>query len=180
MGMRRCNKINYSGFILLIVLIFLQILSILALYSGQAAMWQSKTTNQISAKKKLAISAHIQLRLTEKQLINNIPLCRIPMDYPTVTMNQPVSWWSRVACSGDSHHFRYYYVVEYMGEDACADVESLSASYYRISLLMVNSNNLLQKIKLQSTVIKPVTAVDSCNDKHHEVKLGRQGVRELV
>ncbi len=181
------SRLKQSGFILLVALITLQILSLLGLFALQSYLWESRMLHQFWLRQEMMATATYQMQQAEKKLLYSAPSCLIPKTAAALLITKSHSWWQSVSCHGNFHQFQYYYVMESLGDDACADMEQLQpaviksiASYFRITLFMMSSSNLLQYVILQRTVVKPHAVASLCTGQHHRVLMGEQSSRELI
>lgn len=179
-------SIKQTGLVLIAALIFLQVIAILGIYAVESALqaekmsrldWQQNTI--------FAISEQI-LRLVENHAQQDISNCLIPMMPQDDLLSKTLDWWQLPShCAGNFQLFQYYYVMEKLGGDPCADIVHFDlplkrslAMYYRISLFILDKKHEAKEI-LQSTLITLDNAVLSCEGNHHPVFLGRQMWREL-
>src|SRR5579871_5487006 len=113
---------HLRGFILLIVLVFLQIFALMGLYALTQASLSMKRNNTLWERL-------VNLRLADKILkeietndvveSNN---CNIPMTPSSELAVKPEWWWQFNTCRDNLRDIRYYYAVESMGSDACATI----------------------------------------------------------
>lgn len=183
--MLRCEKNNnQSGFALIIVLIFLQIIALLGIYSVESVI-QAEKMSRLNAKQVLTfIQAEQILSLIEKNFLKTIPSCIIPQTPPSVLMSEPFNWWqSQERCAGIFQLFQYYYVIEKLDVDACIKMTFLDpdrhdiGKYYRITLLTIDKKNEAREM-LQSTIITLDNTLQRC-DSDEDIFIGRQMWREL-
>lgn len=181
MPMRRVKLERENGFILIILLIILQFVSAVGLYTlffhsrllkSQYEAWQ-RVSNLLVIKR--------QLQVIENKLISvGLPCLQESMSSIKMA-KQPLLWWQENGCSANSNEIRYYYAVESLGKDACHVIRlsdrSFATEFFRITLLALTLQN--EKFILQSTVAKPVDAILPCTEKLHPVTLGRQMWREI-
>lgn len=175
-----------KGFILFSVLLFLHIFVLLGLYGLMAArslLMEAKQLQQYHIHRNIATLVLYQL---EKNLVSEIPTCKIPITSAAVLAGYNKEWWKAHACHGIFGKNQYDYVVEWLGRETCSLVKKydtyqrISVEYYRISLLFLPVN--LQKIKilLQSIIAKNSHESKQCSAKWQVVTLGSQMRRELV
>ena len=167
------SKKKEKGFALVIVLVMMQMLAVLSWYAiANVLLIKKSVGNTIKRHRAWYQSMQILHRL-EAEVLNQNPVCLID---PMYLVDKPLSWWqSSLTCTGNFQGLQYYYVVEFLGEDACAKVEYTQyiAAYYRITLFY-------ESILLQTTIAKPSLLHESCQGMHHSVMLGRQSWRELT
>lgn len=177
--MQRCK--NPNGFVILIVLIFMQVLILLNWYGIKNILLLNRFSKNISVHDKLFENAQNSLKQVEANLILGMPDCVISFMEPSQIVSEPLSFWQAKSCSGNFQMFKYYYVVEPLPIDLCAivdQVKNTSAAYFRITLLLY-SNNDDARIYLQSTFVKPNVLLTPCKTLQHNVQMGRQSWREL-
>ena len=175
------NKNN--GVILLTVLIFMQILILLNWCVLERAWLSQKSSKNFMMQDKLQYSSKQILSEIELMLTTQTVGCMIPITNSIELVHKPLTWWqSAITCSGNFQEFHYYYVVEPLIDDECAmiDETGITASYLRITLLIV-SNSYTPQLFLQSTSVKPSIKgmLYQCHRAQHRVQLGRQAWREL-
>lgn len=169
------------GFVLFIVLLFLQLFSMMCLYSltSVTAMLHTVRDNWDEALHKNTI-----MRMLNKieSLIPMESRCILQEPSEGELFEKPLEWWQQHACADVLDGFLYYYVLEVLGSNACAIVEKydnnqvLTAKYYRITLLSaVDLYHLVQ-----STFVVGVGQSEICLSTEHQVKVGRQMQRELL
>jgi Tfp pilus assembly protein PilX len=169
-----------GGIILILVLVFMPLIVMLswcALANVMLAMQASQIVNQRNQSFNAALGVLHQL---EAQLVSEIPHCIVPQAEASQLIAKSLAWWqSAETCAGNFQGFKYYYVVEPLGDDSCASIENIqaTAAYFRITLFL-NANSDA-KIFLQSTVIRASDWQQLCQGTHHLVKLGRQAWSEL-
>jgi Tfp pilus assembly protein PilX len=176
-----------SGLALMTVLIFLQIIAILGLFAVESAIETQKMARLDWEQTNIFLIVEQELHQIETQLIKSIPPCIIPVTTQSDLLNKPLSWWqSSTACQGELQTFSYFYVIEKLGIDPCADLHSSEKSisqpkavaYMRINLLVLDKKKESKEV-LQSTVVTLDNAVSAtCQGLRHPVFLGRQMWRE--
>ncbi len=176
------NTIRYQfGMALITVLIFLQLLAMLSLYALEASWLEMKMSRNTWQYHEASIAAENALNKVEDKLMQQTSNCLITVTSSNELLSRPLTWWQSIACTGQFNLLRYYYVIEDLEEDSCADVrqDKEVAHYYRVTLLSVSKKISDQRILLQSTVIKQDNAKEACAEDHHTVSIGRQMWREL-
>ncbi len=169
---------SISGIALITVLLFLQIFAILGLCAIQMAWIETKQSREKWQSHVRHQMANDALNKIEKSLNQE---CLIPITPINQLITYSLSWWQfRSNCAGNFRSFQYYYRIEFLGFDPCAYAQEkykIIAKYYRITLVGVEDNI---KIVLQSTVISPIHDGElSCSKKPHNIKVGRQMMREI-
>lgn len=170
-----------KGFIILIVLIFMQVFILLNWYAIESVLLLNKLSRNIVGQARQDDYAKKILLQIELSLISSIPNCVIPTIEESQLTAKPLSFWEAKSCSGIFNALKYYYVVELLSNDSCALVDqakNLTATYFRITLLL-DSNNHDARIFSQSTFIRPNASLNFCKGVKHYVQLGRQSWREL-
>jgi hypothetical protein len=170
-----------SGFILFIVLVFLQIFSLISLYSLTMIESTMKSGNHLWQGYIFRQKSESYLHKLETYILqkNN---CIIPITPAVVLKNKSSQWWQLNTCHENVNEIQYYFVVEVLGEDDCAIIESsqnINAQYYRITLNAKSSQLSNSHYILQSTIALPSSNIANCDIKPHLIKQGRQSFREL-
>lgn len=170
-----------NGYVLLIVLIFLQLITLLGLFGLETCAIELKMNGQIYERLQLSQLAKQALSLLEDTV--EYSSCIIPQtDWIDRRSGE---WWLQYACSDNLSGFRYYYVIEKLGNDPCGLIgnvnnQSVSANYYRTTLRALPTDKKAPALMLQSVVAKPNDDVHNiCLYATHHVKEGRQTLREL-
>lgn len=169
-------KYKTSGFALVTVLLFMQILALLGLYSLEHVLLAEKMTQAYYQKNHTFNLAESALNLAEFRA----PCGEIPLIDSHELAARPLSFWQTVSCGGIFPGLQYYYVTEFLGADSCADIEyqNATALYFRVTLMAVLIKQNARVI-LQSIIVKPDDAKKDCRGIHHTVKAGRQAWRTL-
>lgn len=172
------------GMALLIVLLFLQIMTMLGLYSLSSSLLSEKMNSENWQKESTILVMDELLRTIAIQLQNEIPPCVMMKSNSLNLLTKSMDWWqSSITCKGCFHQEQYYYVIEQLGEDPCAqfagkDMRQLAVHYFRIWLLtMVKKTNM--KIILQSTVTRLFNRIAPCGRASYVVSIGQQTWREI-
>jgi len=175
---------SQHGITFIIVLIFLQILTILGLYSLSSSLLSEKMNSESWQKESTVLLMDELLHAIAIKLQSEMPRCMITQNHLLNLLAKSMDWWqSPVVCEWHFQQLQYYYVVEQLGEDACAqlagiDMSKFAAHYFRITLLtIVKKTNM--KIILQSTVASPFARIAQCDRAGHVVSVGQQTWREL-
>lgn len=175
---------SQCGIALIIVLLFLQIMTMLGLYSLSSSLLSEKMNAESWQKESTIIIMDELLHAIAIKLQNEIPHCVIMKNDSLNLLVESMDWWqSSITCGGHFQQAQYYYVIEPLGEDPCAQIEGndmrqLAVHYFRITLLtMVKKTNI--KIILQSTVTRLFNRIAQCGRASHAVDLGQQTWREI-
>jgi Tfp pilus assembly protein PilX len=174
-----------SGFVLLIVMIFLHILSLLSLYNLEAIKNSYKVTelrwNQLST----ADTSSRLLEDLEKSLLSGKADCRMSVMSTSDINNKSTDWYMHSACRVTRDGNDYYYFIENLGQDACVGLidgqtnEQLRADFYRISLVSFDLDGHESKRLFQSVVAKQSDKHMICSSGVRLVKVGVQLRRQL-
>lgn len=163
-----------AGYILLTVLVFLQICSMASLAGLLHTAKVLRQNNHLWQNQLLSLQAHTILQHLENQIESKLH-CMINTTPAVKLANHTVEWWKANACSDEAAEFHYYYVIETLGVDPCAIIDSRIAAYYRITLFILSDK---LRYLLQSTIALPAKAIHSCEKNSHHVAQGRQMWRE--
>lgn len=160
------------GYILIAVLLFLQIISAIGIFLLSSAGRELKIIQvQRQYNQNQVISDNI-LKMIESQVLLGMTACQIQKIDSVRLANLSNNWWKNHACNGEWQGRRYYYVVEVLGQYPCIHIHTgpMIAEYLRISLRLVS-----EQIKMiQSTLVKPVTSQEICQDRAVSVEPCRQ------
>lgn len=170
-----------NGFIILVVLVFMQIFILLNWYAIENIVLLLRESKNSVEQERIYEKANHILSRAESSVISHSPECVIPIMYSSQMVRQPLTWWAAKSCSGNFQGFKYYYVVEPLARDSCAIVDrikKISAAYFRITVFLY-SDKEDARIFLQSTLVKPDDSSDVCKSSQHSVQTGRQSWREL-
>lgn len=172
-----------QGIALIVVLIFLQVLTILGLGAMQMTLFETKQAQMLWKKHVIENLADRALMEVEHDLSLAIPACQIQATAASELASHPISWWQNLpACSSNLETVHYFYVVEFLGVDPCAVIQTtpskVIANYYRISLLAISGNS---KFLFQTSYVTPNYDSGSvmCLGVAHQVRMGRQMWRRI-
>lgn len=164
------------GYVLLLVLVFMQIYVLLGMYGLESAILEFNANSRLwSRNQDTQFAKQIVNELANKEFKDN---CIISAG--SRVQKKPLEWWQLWGCSGNLSGFQYYYIIEVLGNDACALIDinqAISADYYRITL--VSFSSYYSTLILQSIEVKPSNTQNLCMGKTHIVAEGRQSWREL-
>lgn len=167
-----------KGFVLLIMLVFLQVITLLGLVT--------LSTLEMASKACYLSWLQVQRVHTAKTILHHaeqvVPSCLIPVTAPNYLSKKPLLWWQQYACAGHLNHLKYYYLVESLGVDSCAMIkykQNYRADYYRLTVFPVEIHLDNMPLLLQSVVVKAAVVFNICHGKLHTVTLGRQTWREI-
>jgi hypothetical protein len=178
----RFKIVRPQGMALISVLLFMLIFTLLSL----AAM----ENNLLEKKMNIASWRKMQMEATGKQalarIIRQLPKqCMIKPTPVDTLLAQSFTKWQQSSCIGNMRGFLYYYVIEPMGSDACAQLAcgqlpGANADYYRISVLIVDAQHITVKTFLQATVAVASPVRQVCHGKSRVIKGGVQTFRILL
>ncbi len=176
---------QHQGVTLIIVLIFLQMLAALSLYALENVTISTRLVNaywQYSVQQERDMRL---LRQLERSDITQTTHCLLPVIPVAVLLSRSHDWWEAHACSSNLMGIRYYYAVEFLGNDPCASITSqslaigpMTAAYYRLTLVIWPTSSAPRRLQ-QSTLVKAVRDSSVCEGRMHTVRLGRQSWRML-
>lgn len=180
------NYLSRKGYVLLIVLVFLQIFSLVALFALTQAAQLLRRENARWQSDEYARQANKWMARVIAGGAIDSGACAIPITPVSILANRPVSWWRVNTCSANLSKISYYYAIESIGSDACAIIwhspenQTQVAYYYRVSILMEPGDGVARANWLiQDTVIKPVDREKECDQETHVVYAGQQARRTL-
>lgn len=168
---------RHDGFVLLIVLVYLQLLVLLNITNIKQLMLLNK---QIRLLERHAMFHNLMMNIVNKINEEKIYHCEIS-PYPVrYIQQQSRSWWEAHACSGVAANFQYYFYQSDLGRDDCAVVDEQAsqfhaAHYYRITL-MIDSN---PSVIAQVVMIRPDKRQPSCTQTVRKVHGGKSVLRWL-
>lgn len=154
---------NVQGYVLLIVLLFLQLFLLLSFGTLEEVILDQKLLSDQKGRRQL-------LKAAENQMESLLPA---------------VSQWSFKclnACIEKRSPWIFSYVVETLGVDPCAIIRGSSqtqAAYYRLKLRVTREKNRGQTVFLQATVVSESSLQEHCEERLHSVDLGPQSWQEL-
>lgn len=179
------NKKLSNGFVLVTVLVFLQVFSLMSLYSLMYASATMKGNDHLWYGYIYRVKSNKILHRLESSAMTDMQACIIPVTPATVLALNPTAWWQLNTCSDNVDGIRYYYAVESLGGDPCGIMgksnnnQLLTAEYYRITLCALPDKLKGAKFLLQSIIALPAVNAARCQRNLHLVKPGRQFWREI-
>jgi len=174
-----------SGFVLITVLVFIQIFSIISLYSLIYAFDSLKRNNHQWTGDINRLTSHMLLQQLETRIATDQTACVIAVTPAPQLAQKPISWWQQHACSDNVRGIRYYYAIEFLGDDPCGVIkenainQSLIAKFYRITLYLLPDKLKGAKYIIQSSIVLPGVQTSVCEGKLHTIYPGRQMWREI-
>jgi len=173
-----CSK--QTGFILIVVLLFLQAFSLLSLSSLANSNMMLKMVRQRVQKENMASTMESHLKRIEQQLlVNQVSTCIKTQTFYTSLLHADFAWWQNHACGDHQQPFQFFYVIETVGQEACTVTDQSGvADYYRITLVSFLKNTTERSGFMQTLVVKNSQALEPCYATLHHVSVGRQWWRE--
>lgn len=176
-------RIKQHGYVLFVVLIFLQIFILSGLYYLGSALNMLRSARYYLQQELMFAVANQRLRELENLLPTN---CLFSLTAATKLGSASQAWWEKEGCVGDSAGFRYYYVIESLGLNGCALIKNinnnqlLAAKYSRVTLAMFAPAPSYAKIVIQSTVVSGSNHPANCDESVYQMNAGRQMWRQLL
>lgn len=165
-----------QGFVMLIVLLFMQVSVLLSLYALESSTLEMKMGHAIFQRTVTISTLDTVLKTLESEIQTTLPNCMIPQTLSSRLVKQPLTWWQTQSCSGNFQAIRYYYVLEPLGVDRCAHIartDNETADYYRLTLFGLSAEND-DKVWIQVILIRPDGTSHTCEGTVHSVEIGRQ------
>lgn len=162
-----------QGFVLCVVLVFLQLFAMLSLYQLMRVSYAIKLSNQQLQHALFVLQARVMLRKLAQADVE----CEINAISDLSLQHHTLDWWQSNACYFQRNKINYFIVQERLGDDPCAVVShKRSALYLRDDLLAVQNS---ERVILQGTIVKVSAVPLSCATRPHAVRVGLQMIREL-
>jgi len=174
---------QYFGFILPTIFIFMQIYVLLGMTAMDQVFLTQKWLSDQKARRLLINEAESLLRQLTLSLNEVKERCLIPVLPVHQLRSYPLKWWYSHACTRKGTVFRSYYIVEALGQDACAQLREekpAQAAYYRLTVLLIKEHDETTKVMLQRTLVMSSHDVEPCEGKPHFVDWGPQTWYELI
>lgn len=182
-------RLSNAGFTLVMVLLFLHLASLLALYEllhvSQTLRLAHATDNE---NQRIYMAKNMLNKIaTEFKLAN--PPCEISLSSMHYIGRAKKEWWQDRGCVKTLENVKYYFVYERLDSDSCGYINNIDNNqifaviYYRITLFV---DELIQTSKsaliLQATLAKSDHERLSCSNVGllHEVYPGLQMTRVLT
>lgn len=136
---------HHRGFILLVMLIFIQIHCLLSMAILQKSLFAEKINIQQQNTRRLTNKSEQVFKQIEQKIFDVLPSCRISsLSYQQLHS----AWWLSRACSETLEDFHYYYVIEKLGTNAKTSNNTQPVTYYRISLCISKKPQILISQKI--------------------------------
>ncbi len=171
------------GYVLLTVLLFIQIYALLTLSVLEQIILEQHLLSEQKNRRHLLEAAERRLSQLLQGYSEETSFCALSPLAPEQLSQQPLAWWLSSACTEKNGSWRYYYIVENLGMDPCAQIRGHpqgQAAYYRLSLLTDREEDENQKVLLQATLITESSHSEHCDHLRHWVDLGPQSWHELL
>ncbi len=177
LSLLRVSKMH--GFVLLIMLVYLQILSLLAVRGMTAVIYHKKLLRHESES---FLQRHEMMSILAKIDIVKAPVCMIRKAVPLDQLRHDINWWKRHGCQIINGKNQYYFVREKLSVDRCAQVtnvynQQVIPVYYRNTLLYDSGVNVINTLLFQDTIVFPGDSAPSCTGILKTINRGRQMLR---
>jgi hypothetical protein len=167
-----------KGYFLVLILIFMHIFSIAAIYElselkDQFIQWRMKW--QIGNDN--IQSEHVLLQL-ERELAEKKFSCLVPNMASYELKYRELKWWMKNGCQITVNDVTFFYIIESVKHNRCAEeIKNQQIrrgfTYYRVSVRRHQSQSILQ------TIIALHEKQKICDGKFQQMPLGRHSWREL-
>lgn len=170
-----------DGFVLLIMLVYLQIFSLLSMQAlSSATVYKKFEFNQLVVFQKRRQVLDVLAFLDQKPQVS----CVMTMRSHKWFLHQSSAWWRRHACHISFATNDYYYVREMLDAGTCGVTsneykQQVTPIYYRNTLLQVSGVSAHQSLMVQDVVVWPGQNPPVCNKTLWHVNTGRQMLRWL-
>lgn len=168
-----------QGYVLLMMLVYMQIFSLLAMQAMADVVYQQQTARHRISNDQLRREA-----LKVLADIDRVPAvsCRIEKMTTSQLASHDIQWLRSRGCYINRGEIQYFYVRETLGMDNCAVISNeykqlVTPLYYRNTLLQLYGLNKQENVVLQDTVAIASLAPPVCSIKLKLVKSGRQMLR---
>lgn len=170
-----------QGYVLLMMLVYLQIFSLLAMQVAADVVYQKK-----SSMHRLSI---YQLRRDALRVLVDVDhmagsSCEINKMSASELAVRDIHWWRSRGCYIRRGEMEYFYVREALGIDHCGVIisenkQQLAVQYHRNTLLQVSTLTPGVTVLLQDSVASAGSVQPVCSINLKHVKSGRQMLRWL-
>jgi Tfp pilus assembly protein PilX len=172
---------NSNGYVLIIVLIFLQVLSLLSWYSLSANKLMMTVNRDKEIYDHQTESARAALFQIENDIQGNEPCLISPISVFQLSKRKN-NWWHIHACEIKEGHHQY--VIEWLGLNPCAKIKwnnhlAWHAQFYRITLRSKSDTIHTDLHLLQSVVAIKTNDTMNCPLSTYWIKEGVQMRREI-
>lgn len=164
-----------NGYVLLVVLIFLQLFGLLCAQSISRVSRTKREAVEGRQIHQLRDSAAVLLAELDK---HDKSVCQRETISPHFIQRQSLAWWQAHACRASSQDGEYYYFHERLMTDECAVIDGedgYATQYYRTTLFYPTSWTVM----VQDVTVLPDTRPLSCSTQPRQLRPGRQMLRWL-
>ncbi|MES2218480.1 MAG: hypothetical protein V4501_08705 [Pseudomonadota bacterium] len=140
---------------LISVLLFMLVFALFSWCALENNLLEMKMNYAVWHKNQIIAAGKQQLAAIEQHLPEH---CRVGTGMASQLFDQPLAGWRDKSCAGNFQAFLYYYVIESLGSAACV-------AYYRITLLIVDAQQVEMRAVLQSTLVQTSFAHPDCHGK---------------
>ncbi len=169
------------GFVLMVMLVYVQIFSLLAMQAMAVLAFHKKAIFHGVLANQQRHLARYSLAMIDAEPASSCLIGRYKVvDFARVG----VEWWRLHGCHKTTPNSEYFYVREDLGIDPCAQLEIQSkhgdaVRYYRNTLLYITSLSDYRSTLIQDTVAVPAVTSAACVGDVKRIKPGRQMLRWL-
>jgi hypothetical protein len=156
--------------------------SLLGLIALESSFLTAKLNAEQQAHRLARREGEKQLRRVAAVLDDALPACQVPLQPIAALEKKSLAWWVNSSCVANADSYRFYYVIETLGENPCAfldDSRVLTALYYRITLLVMPEKESSLKFFLQNILLVPRKASSACQGQGYSVRAGLQKLIEV-
>ncbi|HTM63222.1 MAG TPA: hypothetical protein VL360_01825 [Gammaproteobacteria bacterium] len=178
----RVDASNNQGFVLLIMLIFMQMVALLIAreISMLAYLKQSLFHHVMDVQQENEMQAVMRLVDHYKR-----PSCMINHMSHSAISNMSLRWWLKHGCKIRFHGNEYFFVREYLGVGACIGIRNqhnqvVVTEYYRNTLLYHSDINELERQLMQDTVAIPGNNIAVCSGQLRLIESGRKMLKRIL
>jgi hypothetical protein len=173
------SKEKQQGFILILVLIFIQLFSLLNLYALKSIKQRMHLTKKNWQQELLTETIETTLFSLEKNIYLAEASCHFSFISPLTLSKLPLNWWQNHACFNQTQAFSYAYMIEPLSQDPCLTINNQpgeSALFKRLSLCIWVKTH---KACIQAIYALTTINQEECKESKHRIKAGRQSLSWL-
>jgi len=173
-----------TGSVLIIVLIFISIISLLAITAMRNSIVEQKISANWYRDYQLLMIAEYVLQTAETTIQTANCITDHVISTRLLIENSDDFWFSRITCQGESLDRRYQYIVERLIVSPCVQIQQadiVGAQYFRVSVRVSDQDNQRQHIIQSTYVVEPIESI-LCDspDTIKSIVPGRQSWRQLT
>lgn len=170
-----------SGFVLLVMLIYIQVISLVAVQSLLLSGGMLKTNRQSLIVGEMLRSAIAIMKSIDE---SDAAACMVERQSLVMLKRHELGWWQVHGCRFNGGNNINFYVRERLGIDTCAALLSpnkqmVAPIIYRNTLLQVSGLNHHVRAILQDTIAVESRTLPACNQEIRVIQHGRQMLRRL-